>query len=70
MQKSVLIQQRQDAGKPKIFAVSDRIQQAAAEPRRTLIDSPDGTRWHGWNILATYAPPSPDAGSNALFSEF
>lgn len=41
-----LIQQRQDARKAKNFAESDRIRLELQAQGITLIDSPDGTRWH------------------------
>lgn len=41
-----LIQQRQDARKAKNFAEGDRIRNQLQEQGITLIDSPDGTRWH------------------------
>ncbi len=41
-----LIQQRSDARKAKNFAEGDRIRNQLQEQGITLIDSPDGTRWH------------------------
>lgn len=41
-----LIQQRQNARKAKNFAEGDRIRNQLQEQGITLIDSPDGTRWH------------------------
>ena len=41
-----LIQQRQDARKAKNFAEGDRIRNQLQDLGITLIDSPDGTRWH------------------------
>jgi cysteinyl-tRNA synthetase len=41
-----LIQQRQDARKAKNFAESDRIRNELQAQGITLIDSPQGTRWH------------------------
>jgi cysteinyl-tRNA synthetase len=41
-----LIQQRQAARKAKNFAESDRIRNELQAKSVTLIDSPDGTRWH------------------------
>ncbi|UKO96936.1 cysteine--tRNA ligase [Nostoc sp. UHCC 0870] len=41
-----LIQQRQDARKSKNFAESDRIRNELQAQGITLIDSPQGTRWH------------------------
>lgn len=41
-----LIQQRQDARKARNFAEGDRIRNQLHELGITLIDSPDGTRWH------------------------
>jgi cysteinyl-tRNA synthetase len=41
-----LIQQRQDARKAKNFAEGDRIRNQLQEQGITLIDSPEGTRWH------------------------
>lgn len=41
-----LIQQRTDARKAKNFAEGDRIRNQLQEQGITLIDSPDGTRWH------------------------
>ena len=41
-----LIQQRQAARKAKNFAESDRIRNELQAKNVTLIDSPDGTRWH------------------------
>lgn len=40
------IQQRQDARKAKNFAEADRIRNELQAQGITLIDSPDGTRWH------------------------
>ncbi|MEW5857013.1 MAG: cysteine--tRNA ligase [Cyanobacteriota bacterium] len=41
-----MIQQRQEARKAKNFAESDRIRNELQAKGITLIDSPDGTRWH------------------------
>ncbi|HEY9850947.1 MAG TPA: cysteine--tRNA ligase [Leptolyngbyaceae cyanobacterium] len=41
-----LIQQRQDARKAKNFAESDRIRNLLKDNGITLIDTPQGTRWH------------------------
>lgn len=41
-----LIQQRQDARKAKNFAESDRIREKLHSFGITVIDSPDGSRWH------------------------
>ena len=41
-----MIQQRQDARKAKNFAESDRIRNELQSQGITLIDSPQGTRWH------------------------
>jgi cysteinyl-tRNA synthetase len=42
----LLIQERQQARKSKNFAESDRIRNELQAQGITLIDSPDGTRWH------------------------
>jgi cysteinyl-tRNA synthetase len=41
-----MIQQRQAARKAKNFAEADRIRDRLQVQGITLIDSPDGTRWH------------------------
>ncbi len=45
-QIEALIQQRQDARKAKNFAESDRIRNLLKDNGITLIDTPQGTRWH------------------------
>jgi cysteinyl-tRNA synthetase len=45
-QIEALIQQRQAARKAKNFAAGDRIRNELQAQGITLIDSPDGTRWH------------------------
>ncbi len=45
-QIEALIQQRQEARKVKNFGMSDRIRNELQAQGITLIDSPDGTRWH------------------------
>jgi cysteinyl-tRNA synthetase len=46
VQIEAMIQERQEARKAKNFAEADRIRNELQKQGITLIDSPDGTRWH------------------------